>query len=101
MDNVIYPTAFHTRITSGSYSDNLNRLPFERIPPISTKPAYVTQNATLNRVITDLELRGWHIECRPCGEITALHPQVKTVRPRPITLMEAQQVQRILEGNTK
>lgn len=97
MSNIHYLPSSN-RLTTGTRTDNFARKVIERAHQIAAKPAYVTQNATINRVVTDLELKGWHVECHPCGEITCHHPQVKTVRPRPITLMEAQQVQRILEG---
>lgn len=36
---------------------------------ISTKPAYITSSAILNRAIMNLELAGWTIYPHPCGSI--------------------------------
>jgi hypothetical protein len=61
-------------------------------------PAWVTGCAPLNRIITDLQTKGWMIEARPGVEIICTHPKIQNISP--ITLIEAQEMQKILERKT-
>ncbi len=59
---IIYPEKFHPpKITS--WARTVVR------QAISTKPAYITSNATMNRVIHNLEMAGWTIYPHPDGRI--------------------------------
>ncbi len=99
---VIYPHQFHTRITSGSYSDNFARKVIERVHQISTKPSWVTSCATLNREVTKLEEHGWkvHFLVIPgMKQVLFHHHQVHPVPNRLLTLSEAIAAQRVLDWN--
>lgn len=62
-------------------------------------PAYVTRNATLNRVVTNLQQKGWTIEARPDGEIICHHPKIVTFQKIP--LIEANRLQRAADAAEK
>lgn len=71
-------------------------------PPIialAPMPSWVTGNATLNRVVTNLQLSGWTVIDTSVAGMETLecyHPRVKPVPYRPLGVYEALGMQRIL-----
>lgn len=83
------------RISHPDFRKRLRSDAFRISPAITSILEKMRQNMTMAKVMTELEANGWTFDTHPTLAVICTHPQVVALKP--ITIADAQGLQRILE----